>query len=62
MYDISGLSEENLVEDLKADWQQVILNDLDITSSRHTQRIMADLLYVCGVWEYAKVLENSIPN
>ena len=33
MYDISGLSEENLVEDLKADWQQVILNDLDITSS-----------------------------
>lgn len=33
MYDISGLSEENLISSLENDWQQVMIDELDITSS-----------------------------
>lgn len=33
MYDISGLSEENLVQALTEDWEKVMVEKLDITSS-----------------------------
>lgn len=33
MYDISGLTEENIVSALEEDWQKIMLDELDITAS-----------------------------